>query len=132
MWPGIICIIMGLVFGTGGLFAIVISFKLRSYGISTTAILSRIEKVSSTSADGRTKSINCYYTFKHLDGTVYEVKSNSSGMSDYIGKETKIYYDKKYPKNKYCLNSDKLGNLVGAIFGIILLIIGTVLILTTR
>ena len=60
--------------------------------------------------------------------TVYEVKSISSGISDYIGKETKIYYDKNYPKNKYCLSSDKLGNFIGAVFGIILLTVGIVLI----
>jgi hypothetical protein len=128
MWPGIICIISGLVFGTGGLFAIVISFKIKTYGISTTAILSRMEKVSGTSNDRQTKSLNCYYTFKHIDGTVYEVKSICSGISDYIGKETKIYYDKNYPKNKYCLSSDKLGNFIGAVFGIILLTVGIVLI----
>lgn len=84
--------------------------KKVSSPIATTAILSRKEKVSRSSGDGCSYGVNCYHAFEHLDETVYEVISNTSGITDYIGKETKIYYDKNYPENTYCLSSDKFGN----------------------
>ncbi|POR24621.1 hypothetical protein BWK58_07835 [Flavobacterium columnare] len=72
--------------------------------------------------------MDCYYTFKHIDGTIYEVKSNISRMMDYVGKKNKIFYDTNFPKNRYFFPSDELGNFFGTIFGITLIVIGVVII----
>lgn len=123
MWAGIICLFMGLIFGIFGFLAIMRRESLLVSGVTTTAVLSRF--VRKRNSNSNTYYNECYYSFTHKDGAVYEVKSHSTTFNDYLGKETIIYYDPQNPQNIYSLNVDRFGNFFGIFVGLILIVIGT-------
>lgn len=122
MWEGIICITLGSVFGFFGLFLCIQSYQLINYGICTTAVISRIEKKYRNAGRGHT--FECYYTFTHNDGTLYEIKGHTYRITDHVGKETELYYDAKNPQKKFHIKSDTFGNFFATLIGFGLLIAG--------